>query len=171
MKKIIAIIGAFAAVVSFASCSVKPTKTTAELVSEQEAEYQEIIESLTQAELEVSEKVVENVGEIGKTQKNKRLVIKMPYANGERYQIFIINRKGVCEKVEEYYFYNTAELFELNNEKQKEKTRKKKIASDKDARMIAYESDHDIEGRNTFDQLYDFYNTDNFKNAGYEIIE
>ena len=171
MKKILAILAAFATALSLASCSVKTDKTTAELVSEQEAEYQQLIESLTQAELEVSENVIKNVKDIGKTVKNKQLVLKVDYANGERYQIYIFNRKGICEKVREYYFYNTAEIFEINNEKQKEKTRKKKIDSDKSARMIAFESDYDIEERNTFDQLYEYYDNEASVAQGFVIIK
>lgn len=171
MKKILAILAALTTVFSLASCSVKNDKTTAELVSEQEAEYQQIIESMTQAELEVSEKVIKNVKDIGKTVKNKQIVLKVAYANGERYQIYLFNRKGICEKVREYYFYNTAEIFEINNEKQKEKTRKKKIDSDKDARMIAFESEYDIEERNKFDQIYDFYDNEESIAQGFEIVK
>ena len=171
MKKIIAILAVFATAFSLASCSVKNEKTTAELVSEQEEEYQQLIESMSQAELEVSEHVIKNVKDIGKTVKNKQIVLKMPYANGEHYQIYIFNRKGICEKVRDYYFYNSSDLFELNNEKQKEKTRKKKIDSDKDARMVAFESEYDIEGRNKYDQIYEFFNDEAFLNEGYEIIK
>ena len=60
---------------------------------------------------------------------------------------------------------------ELNNEKQKEKTRKKKIDSDKDARMVAFESEYDIEGRNKYDQIYEFFNDEAFLNEGYETIK
>ncbi|MBR5562219.1 MAG: hypothetical protein IKW12_03625 [Clostridia bacterium] len=171
IKKILAILAALTTVFSLASCSVKNDKTTEELVSEQEAEYEQLIESMSQAELEVSENVIKNIKDIGKTVKNKQIVLKTPYAHGERYRIYIFNKKGICEKVRDYCFFNSSELFELNNEKQKEKTQEKKIDSDKDARMVAFESEYDIEERNKFDQIYDYYNSDEGRAAGYEIIE
>ncbi len=171
MKKIIAILAALATALSLASCSVENDKTTAELVSEQEAEYSQLIESLTQAEIERSEKIVKNVEDLGKTQKNKQIVVRVPYANGEHYQIFVFNRKGICEKVRDYYFYETAEMFERNNEKQKENINKKKIDSDKTARMVAFEKDYDIEERNQFDQIYELYSGEEPKARGYEVIE
>lgn len=171
MKKLIAIISVLAAVLSFASCSVKNDKTAAEIISEQDAEYSRIAESLSQAEIERSEKVVKNIDDLGKTEKNKQLVVKVAYPNGEHYQVFIMNRKGICQKVRDYYFYETAEMFEIGNEKQKEDTDRKKIESDKEARMLAFESDYDLEERNTFDQLYELYKNEDSKIQGYEVIE
>lgn len=171
MKKIIAILAVFATAFSLASCSVKNDKTTAELVSEQEAEYQQLIESMSQAEIEISENVIKNVKDIGKTQRNKQIVLKRPFAFGEHYRIYVFNRKGICEKVRDYYFYNRLDLFELNNKKQKENTGKKKIDSDKSARMVAFESVYHEEELNKFDQMYDLINEMVISNDGYEIIE
>ncbi len=171
MKKIIAILAALATALSLASCSVKNDKTTAELVSEQEAEYSRIIESMSQAEIERSEKMVKNIEDLGKTQKNKQIVVKVAYPNGEHYQVFTFNRKGICQKIRDYYFYQTAEMFEIGNEKQKETTRRKKIDTDKTARMIAFESDYDVEERNKFDQIYELYKNEDSKAQGYEVIE
>lgn len=171
MKKIIAILAAFATALSLASCSVNNNKTTAELVSEQDAEYSQLIESLTQAEIERSEKMIKNIEDLGKTEKNKQIVVKVASANGEHYQIFVMNRKGICEKVRDYYFYDTAEKFEIANEKQKETSRKKKIDSDKTARMIAFESEYNIEERNQFDQILELYKNEDSKAQGFEVIE
>lgn len=171
MKKIIAILAAFATALSLASCSVDNDKTAADYIAEQEAEYSQLIESLTQAEIERSEKMVKNIEDLGKTQKNKQIVVRVPYANGEHYQIFVFNRKGICEKVRDYYFYETDEMFERNNEKQKENVNKKKIDSDKTARMVAFEKDYDVEERNQFDQIYELYSGEEPKARGYEVIE
>ncbi len=171
MKKIIAILAAFAAALSLASCSVDNDKIAADYIAEQEAEYSQLIESLTQAEIERSEKMVKNIDDLGKTQKNKQIVVRVPYAHGEHYQIFVFNRKGICEKVRDYYFYETVEMFERNNEKQKENLNKKKIDSDKTARMVAFEKDYDIEERNQFDQIYELYSSEEAKAQGYEVIE
>lgn len=171
MKKIIAILAAFATALSLASCSVNNNKTTAELVSEQEAEYQQLIESLSQAEIERSEKMVKNIEDLGKTQKNKQIVVKVAYPNGEHYQVFLFNRKGICQKVRDYYFYETVEMFEISNERQKETERKKKIDADKAARMIAFESEYEIEERNQFDQILELYKNEDSKIQGFEVIE
>ena len=171
MKKIIAILTAFAAALSLASCSMKNDKTTADYLTEQAIEESQLIESLTQAEIERSEKMVKNIEDIGKTEKNKQIVVKVASANGEHYQIFVMNRKGICEKVRDYYFYDTAEKFEIANEKQKETSRKKKIDSDKTARMIAFESEYNIEERNQFDQILELYKNEDSKAQGFEVIE
>ena len=128
MKKMIAILTALAATLSLASCSVKNDKTTADYLAEQEIEESQLIESLTQAEIERSEKMIKNIEDIGKTEKNKQIVVKVPYAYGDQYHIFVMNRKGICEKVRDYYFYETVEMFERNNEKQKEDTGKKSLS-------------------------------------------
>ncbi len=171
MKKIIAIIAAFATALSLASCSVDNDKTAADYIAEQEAEYSQLIESLTQAEIERSEKMVKNIEDLGKTEKNKQIVVKVASANSEHYQVFLMNRKGICEKVRDYYFYESLEMFERNNERQKESGRQKKIDSDKTARMIAFESDYEIEERNKFDQIYELYKNDESKAQGFEVIE
>ncbi len=171
MKKIIAILAVFATAFTLASCSVKNDKTTAELVSEQEAEYQQLIESMSQAEAEVSENVIKNVEDIGKTQKNKQIVVKVASANSEHYQVFIFNRKGICQKIRDYYFYDTVDKFEIADEKQKETSRKKKVDSDKDARMIVLESDYEVEERNQFDQILELYKNEDSKAQGFEVIE
>lgn len=171
MKKIISILAAVAAIISLASCSFSGGKTAAERVSEVEAEMSQKIEQSIQEEIAVSEKLVKNVKDIGKTQKNKQLVVKVDYAHGEHYQVFVMTKKGICKKVIDYYFFNTAELFEQNNEKQKESTRQKKIDSDPEARMIAYESDYTIEERNQFDQLYELYSNEESKAQGFTVIE
>lgn len=171
MKKIFAILTALAAALSFASCSVKNNKTTADYLTEQAIEESRLIESLTQAEIERSEKMIKNIEDLGKTEKNKQIVVKVASANGEHYQIFVMNRKGICEKVRDYYFYDTAEKFEIANEKQKETSRKKKIDSDKTARMIAFESEYNIEERNQFDQILELYKNEDSKAQGFEVIE
>lgn len=171
MKKLIAVLSILATVLSLAACSVESGKTTAELVSEAEAEKSQLVESSIQAEVEYSEQVVKSVDKMGKTEKNKQLVIKRPYANGEHYQVFVLDRKGICKTVIDYYYYNSVELFENNNQKQKEKTSRKKIDSDPASRMVAFEREYDVEERNTFDQLYEFFSDESFKEAGYIIIE
>ncbi len=171
MKKIISVLAALAAVFSLASCSVNGGQTTAERVSEIEIEMSQMVEESIQAETKRAEKIVKTVKDIGKTKKNEQLVVKVDYANGEHYQVFVMNKKGICQKVNDYYFYDTLELFNINNEKQKEKTRMKKIDSDPETRMIAYESDYTIEERNKFDQLYELYSNEESKAQGFTVIE
>lgn len=155
MRKIMALLLTFAALFSLAACSVDSGKTTAELVSEAEAEQSMLVESSIQAEVERSEEMVESIDKIGKTEKNKQLVIKRPYAHGERYQVYVMNKKGICKEVIDYYFYNTSEMFERNNEKQKSETSKKKIDSDPATRMVVFKTDYDVGEDVTFEMLYD----------------
>lgn len=171
MKKIIAILAVFATALSLASCSPKNDKTAEELISEQDAEYSQLIESMTQAEIERSEKMVKNIDDLGKTEKNKQIVVKVAYPNGEHYQVFVFNRKGICQKIRDYYFYATAEMYAISNERQVEDDHRKKIDSDKTARMIAFESDYELEERNKFDQILELYKNEESKAQGYEVIE
>ena len=171
MRKIAAILLTFAALFSLAACSVDSGKTTAELVSEAEAERSMLVESSIQAEVERSEAVIKSVDKIGKTEKNKRLVIKRPYAHGERYQVYVMNKKGICKEIIDYYFYNTLELFERNSEKQKTDTGRKKIDSDRATRMVAFKRDFDMGEDITFEVLYDRFAKGVEAGSGIIIIE
>lgn len=171
MKKIISILVALSAVLSLVSCSVDSGKTTAEKLSEAEVERSRLVEESIQAEVERSEEVADSVDKIGKTQKNKRIVVSVPFAYGKQYQVYVINRKGICDEVLNYYYYDSVDLFELNNEKQKEETLQKKIDSDASTRMIVFKSEYNNERRNRFDSLYEMFSGENFVKEGYVIIE
>lgn len=171
MKKILAVIAAFATVISLASCKMESNKTTAERVSEAEAERSQAIEASIQAETKRFEKIDENIDYIGKTEKNKQIVIERVGIDCQHYQVYVFNRKGICNKLIDYYFYDSIEAFNIRNEDSKEKTRQKKIKSDPEARMVAFESDYDVEERNTYEQLYDHFVDATFEEDAVRMVK
>ena len=167
MKKMIAILTALAATLSLASCSVKNDKTTADYLAEQEIEESQLIESLTQAEIEHSQKVVKAVDKLGKTEKGERLVIEVPYAHGKEYRVFEMDKNEECKYTINYYFYDDDEIYKIN----KERDDKSKYDVDKNLKMVAYKHDYDSEYLKTFDELYETYSSDSAIQQGYIIIE
>lgn len=167
IKKILAILAALATVFSLASCSVKNDKTTEELVSEQEAEYEQLIESMTQAEIERSEKINKSVNKFGKTEKGKRIVVELPYAHGKEYRVFEMDKNQECKYTINYYFFDNNEIFELNK-KSKDKT---KYDVDNETKMVAYKSEYESSMYRTYDELYDFYTSDAAIQNNYIVIE
>lgn len=167
MKKILAILAVFASLFSFASCKMQNNKTTAELVSEAEAEQSMLIESSIQAETLREEKLVKNIDDIGKSEKKKQLVLKR---DDDHYQVFVMNKKNICTKVIDYYFYESAETYNMKA-LAKDTGRQKLIDKDDEARMLAYESDYNIEERNTYDQIYEFFSDPGYAEVGIVIVE
>lgn len=167
MKKILAIIAVLATVLSLASCKMKNNKTTAELVSEAEIEQSMLVESSIQAETQRVEKIDENVDKIGKSQKKKQLVLKR---GDDHYQVFVMNKKNICTKVHDYYFFESIEGYNIKAS-DKTKGRQKLIDKDPESRMLVYESDYDIEERNTYDQIYEFFSDPRYAEVGIVIVE
>lgn len=167
MKKILAVIAAVAAVLSLASCKVQNNKTTAELVSEAEIEQSMLVESSIQAETQREEKIIENVGDIGKSKKKEQLVLKR---GDDHYQVFVMNKKNICTKVLDYYFFESVEAYNIKVN-DKSKGRQKLVDKDPESRMLVYESDYDIEERNTYDQIYEFFSDPAYAEVGIVIVE
>ena len=167
MKKILAILAVFASLFSLASCKMQNNKTTAELVSEAEAEQSMLIESSIQAETLREEKLVKNVDDIGKSEKKKQLVLKR---DDDHYQVYVMNKKNICTKVLDYYFFETAESYNMKALDKKIGS-KKLVEKDDEARMLVYEKDYDIEERNTYDQLYEYFSDPGYAEVGIVIVE
>ncbi|MBQ2846704.1 MAG: hypothetical protein IJE74_00410 [Clostridia bacterium] len=167
MKKIISILVALSAVLSLVSCSVDSGKTTAEKLSEAEVERSRLVEESIQAEVERSEKINEKVDKLGKTEKGKRLVIEIPYAHGEEYRVFEMDRNEECKQVITYFFYSDMETFEVNREKDDDD----RFDVDKKLKMVAFKRDYESEYNRTFDELYEVYTSDYAKEQKYVVIE
>ncbi len=165
MKKIIAILTAFAAALSLASCSMKNDKTTADYLTEQAIEESQLIESLTQAAIEHSQKVNKAVDKLGKTEKGKRLVIEVPYAHGKEYRVFEMDKNQECKYTINYFFYDDEEVFMINKENDD------KYDVDKDLKMVAYKNDYESFSHKTYDDLYELYSSDSAIQDGYVIIK
>ena len=168
MKKILAVISVFAVLLSLASCKVKNNKTTAELVSEADAERSMLVESSIQAETEREEKIVKSIKDIGKSEKKKQLVLKR---DEDHYQVYVMNKKNICTKIIDYYFFDNIEAYNIKANDPKKTGSRKRIIDDPEARMIAYERDYEIEERNTYDQIYEFFSDPAYAEVGIVIVE
>ena len=167
MKKILAILAAMATAFSLVSCKMQNNKTTAELVSEAEAKQSMLIESSIQAETVREEKVVENIDIIGKSEKKKQLVLQR---DEDHYQVFVMNKKNICTKRRDYYFFESLESYNIKADDVGTKN-SKIVEKDPVARMVVYESDFEPEDRQTYDELYEFFSDPAYAEVGIFIIE
>lgn len=168
MKKILAILSVFATIFTLASCKMQSDKTTAERVSEAEVERSMLIESSIQAETLREEKIIKSIEDIGKSKKGKQLVLKR---DEDHYQVFVMNKKNVCTKIVDYYFFDDIEAYNLKSNEPKKTGSRKRIIDDPEARLIAYEKDYDTDERNTYDEIYEFFSDPAYAEVGIIIVE
>lgn len=168
MKKIVAIVAVFATVLSFSACKMTGNMTQEEreqYLSERQAEQEQ---SSLQAEQDYADGINKNVDKMGKTEKNKKLVVEVPSSLGKEYWVFVFNKKKVVDYKLIYQFFDLPRNY--NDCKDFEGTEHKKvIKTDDEARMVVYK--HTLVAENSFDELYDYFKLDNLVEDGYRIIE
>ena len=179
MKKIISMFLMLATVVSLGACAMKndETKTNdpSDSVSLDFAAQVSIAESkaeasAAQAEAELSEAIAENVKDIGKKEKNKRLVVKIPYHHGDEYKVFVMDKKGVEKHMLIYYFYDDPEIYYINRNGETVGD-KKLVEKDDDLKMLVFKYPPAGEEKQSFDELYDLYTGDYAVKNNYIVIE
>lgn len=168
MKKILAILAAFATLFSLAACKMQSNKTTAERVSDAEAEYSMLVASSIQAETERAEKIVKSIEDIGKSQKGKQLVLQR---GEDHYQVYVMNKKSICTKVIDYYFFDNIEAYNIKSNDPKKSGNAKRIIDDPEARMIAYEKDFQAGEIDTYDEIYEMFSDPGYAERGIYIVE
>ena len=179
MKKILSVILAAAAVLSLAACKVKPSQNEEtepyspddfqaemdRLQAERESEYAELLKE----QEEINEEIDEYVSKIGKTKKNKELVIEFPYSVGKRYRKFVYNKKGEIDHSIDYYFFDGEEHYKRMLESAENEKHRKVIDKDKKLNMLAIKFD-DMDSA-PFEDLYDYYSRQDVIEDGYRVIE
>ena len=168
MKKAAAIAAIFAILLSLSACKVHKELTDDELrESLSNAESQRIAESQS-VEAAYSEGVEENIDEVGKTVKNKKLVVKSSTSYGTECQAFIMDKKGNLDYCMVYRFFDSMSSYKTyrgypntDNEKQ--------VKHDDKARMIVYKTQ--MQRETDFATLYDEYTGETAKSYGYTVIE
>lgn len=168
MKKAAAIAAIFAILLSLSACKVHKELTDDELrESLSNAESQRIAESQS-VEAAYSEGVEENIDEVGKTVKNKKLVVKSKTSYGTECQVFIMDKKGNLDYCMVYRFFDSMSSYKTyrgypntDNEKQ--------VKHDDKARMIVYKTQ--MQRETDFATLYDEYTGETAKSYGYTVIE
>ncbi len=167
MKKILSAILMLCVVLSLTACKMNMTAEERQEYME-EKESERVAQSI-EAEEKYSEGIVKNVGKIGKSKKDERLVVRIPYAHGELYHEFNFNKKGVCQSLTLYYFFDDVEMYEMNLETDTPK--RKIIKKDKDARMIVFNEGIFSEKEKKYDEVHDTFLDEYFVESGYEIIK
>lgn len=113
MKRIIAIISAVAALCSLASCAVTSNMTPEEQLSYHHAKEQEAIEESMRIEEEIVEEIERVTDKIGKTEKNKKIVLEKYTETVTTKRVLYMDRKGKCEYSMTYEFYKTKDDYEF----------------------------------------------------------
>lgn len=168
MKKIIAMLAVFAALLSLSACKVN--MTAEERQAKEQAEMSKNVAASIKAEEDFSKGFAQEVDKLGKTEKGKRLVVKEPTAYMGEYLVFEFDRKEVLKKRYAYKFYYDPKSYEsaVNGG---DGIRRKLIEKDDKARMVIYEVAFDKDEEVTFDLLYEAYGNEASVEAGYEVVK
>lgn len=170
MKKIIAIIAVFAVLFSLSACKMKQKDLSDdEIQSYLSAEESKQVEQSLKVERDYIEGVDEQVDDkIGKTKKNKKLVVEVSTTAGYEYIVFEFSGKGILKKKLSYYFYNDVETYRFVAE-HGGGSDKEIVDTDDKARMVVYNYKNLPE--KDYDGLYETYSLDTAAEMGYRIIE
>lgn len=178
MKKITALLLIFAALFSFAACKVDTSPDQTEPFAQdefqsqlnaQQAERQSQIEASIQAQEEINEEIDEYIAKVGKTKKNKELVIKVDWVLGRKYQKFVFDKKGNTDYRLDYFFFDSEDNYEATIQEAKDNENKKVVEKDKDMKMVVVKETKIVES--TFEELYDAYTRQEFIDLGYTVVE
>lgn len=167
MKKILAVIAVFSVLFSLASCKLSPQMSEEELRESLTAEASKKVEESIKAQEEYEENVGNSIDEIGKTVKNKKLVIKVNTSLGKEYMVYYFGKDKKVDYRVDHYFYDSIDNYEwrLNDEPEGSKV----IAHDESMKMVVVKLSDVPEDE--FDYLYETYKDEKIAKYGYEIIE
>lgn len=179
MKKIISLLLILAAVVSLAACKVEPAEPQEtdpvnydefqEQLNVYESERQSQIEASVQAQEELEKEIDKYVAKVGKTKKNKELVMEKKTPLGREFQKYIFDKKGNTDYRLDYLFFDSYENYEATVQEAKDNDIKKVVEKDKDMKLVVVKRTEIVES--TFDALYESFSSDAFKELGYTVIE
>ena len=178
MKKIIALLLAVAALLSLASCKVEPTTQVTDPVSPddfqaqvnaQQSERQSQIEASIQAQEEIQEEIDKYIAKVGKTKKNKELVMELKSPLGRKFQKYVFDRKGNTSYRLDYFFFDSEENYEATVQEAKDDKNSSVVEKDKDMKMVVVKETKIVES--TFKELYDAFTRQEFIDLGYTVIE
>jgi len=113
MKRIFFIISALAVVSSLAACAPTSTMTPEEQMSYFNAKEQERIEASNKIEEEILEEMENVDDEIGKTEKNKKVVLERVSETGTTKKVIYMDKKGKVDHIMIYQFFKETDQYEL----------------------------------------------------------
>ncbi|MBR2730927.1 MAG: hypothetical protein IKD72_02950 [Clostridia bacterium] len=142
-KRLLALLAAVAMVLALTACHIK--NEGGKVLSEDEIQASQVAEasSAEAASIEAESVAAREMNdivkkEIGKTEKNKQVVAVREEEDYTTYRVYKIDRKGVCEYLTTYTFYDDSHYEFIKN--QGDRGNDKLIRHDDDARLLVYKS-------------------------------
>ena len=184
MKKILSVILAAAALLTLAACKSKPVENKetqpyspedfqAE-VSRLEAERQSEIEAenakLQKKQDEINKEIEKYISsEIGKSKKNKELVIEVVTSAGKKFEKYVYNRKGELDHKIVYYFYEKMDRYRSRIDVAENTHDSKVIEKDKKTLMVVVK--HSDMDSISYEELYKMYTDPETIDPDYRVVE
>ena len=149
MKKILALLAAFATLFSLSACKMNRELTPEEIAKK---ESKAVAQSI-KAEEAYQKGYEKTVDKLGKTEKGKRIVVKDPDNNGHEYWVYEFDKDEMLKNKYRYLFYEHLEDYEkyLENFKANDVDI---VEADKKSRLIIYEIDMGENPNYTYDFFY-----------------
>lgn len=149
MKKILALLAAFATLVSLSACKMNRELTPEEIA---EKESKAVAQSI-KAEEDYQAGHEKTVDKLGKTEKGKRIVVQDPDNNGHEYWVYEFDKDEMLKNKYRYLFYDDLVDYEkyLKNFKDNDVDI---VDADKKSRLIIYEIHLGENPQYTYDYFY-----------------
>lgn len=149
MKKILALLAAFATLFSLSACKMNRELTPEEIA---EKESKAVAQSI-KAEEAYQKGYEKTVDKLGKTEKGKRIVVQDPDNNGHEYWVYEFDKDEMLKNKYRYLFYDDLVDYEkyLKNFKDNDVDI---VDADKKSRLIIYEIHLGENPQYTYDYFY-----------------
>ena len=143
MKRLLALFAALTLVLALTACHVKneggKILSDEEILASQEAENSSQVAASLAVESAVAEEMKDYVkDEIGKTEKNKQVVLTRTRDYLTEYWVFVMDRKGNSQYTMSYQFYDDAHYAMVKRYGDREN--EKLVKHDDDARLLVYKN-------------------------------
>lgn len=161
IKRLLALLSATALLLALTACHVKKGDgkilSDDEIAASQEAEYSSIAAASSAVEASVAEEMDDVIKkDIGKTQKNKQVVVLRTEDYYTEYKIYKVDRKGMIDYVMSYTFYDEDHYTQIKNYGDQENN--KLVKHDDGARLLVYKNSS-VEGF-SYDDIIKNYEDD-----------
>lgn len=163
MKKIFAVLLLCAIAVSLSACHSKKNMTDDEYSDYVAAEQSKRVAESIEAEEKISEGFAKVTDDVGKTIKNKKLVIYKDDGFTKMYRVIMMDKDGQGDYMVSYYFAPTKDAY--NQLLQSGKEDKNIYKKDASSRMVAFKVDDIV--KQPFQDYYDGYKESN----SWQVVE
>ncbi len=150
MKRIIAILVILASILSLAACK---ELTPEEKMSSIAAKESKLAVENSKHEAAIEESKADILDEIGKSEKDKRVVVVRDGDSYTEYRVIVMDKNGFGDYMEKYVFYNKDSYRIAKN--QEDFGADTPVKRDDDLRMIKFKRDFDVDS--TYDGFISRY--------------